>query len=153
MTSMKTLGDRLRARRRDLDMTIAEVAEAAQLSLPYVSNLERGRGNPTLDALRALAAALEMPIADLLDEGEEQEVLVSIALASAPPSLARFARKDAFDAVAKRLAAAQQIDTEEMRRRLLFGMANAPRRSTGEPNEEDWRRLLDAYRLILEQEE
>ncbi len=38
-----------------------------------------------------------------------------------------------------------------MRRKLLIGMVNAPRRSSGEPTEEDWRRLLDTYRLILEQ--
>ena len=41
---------------------MSEVAEQSGLSLPYVSNLERGRGNPTLDALRALAKALDVPL-------------------------------------------------------------------------------------------
>jgi DNA-binding XRE family transcriptional regulator len=47
----ETIGHRLRARRVELGRTLAEVAEQSGLSLPYVSNLERGRGNPTLDAL------------------------------------------------------------------------------------------------------
>ena len=32
---------------------------------------------------------------------------------------------------------------------LLLGMAAAPRRSKEAPTQEDWRRLLDAYELIL----
>jgi len=28
-------------------------------------------------------------------------------------------------------------------------MASSPQRSSGEPTEEDWRRILDAYSLIL----
>ena len=47
----ETIGYRLRARRVELGLTLAQVAEQAELSLPYVSNLERGRGKPTLDAL------------------------------------------------------------------------------------------------------
>ena len=47
MAEGRGLGARLRARRLALGMTLAEVAERAGLSLPYVSNLERGRGNPT----------------------------------------------------------------------------------------------------------
>ena len=49
----ETIGSRLRARRVELGLTLAQVAEQAGLSLPYISNLERGRGNPTLDALNA----------------------------------------------------------------------------------------------------
>ena len=55
------MGARLRARRIALGMTLAEVAEVSGLSLPYVSNLERGHGNPTLDALLSLAQALKQP--------------------------------------------------------------------------------------------
>jgi transcriptional regulator with XRE-family HTH domain len=38
--------------------TIASVAVQAGLSVPYVANLENGRGNPTLSALTRLARAL-----------------------------------------------------------------------------------------------
>jgi transcriptional regulator with XRE-family HTH domain len=151
MTTMKTLGERLRARRRELGLNISQVADAAGLSLPYVSNLERGHGNPTLEALRSLATALDMPITGLLDAGEPEEVLADLALASLPPSLERFSKTDRFEAAVQRLADAEKGEPTAMRRKLLIGMVNAPRRSTGEPTEEDWRRLLDTYRLILEQ--
>jgi hypothetical protein len=39
-----------------------------------------------------------------------------------------------------------------MRQRLLVGMVSAPRRGSGDPTEEDWRRLLDVYSLILADE-
>src|SRR5579862_7498251 len=38
--------------------TVASVAEDAGLSVPYIANLENGRGNPTLTALGRLASAL-----------------------------------------------------------------------------------------------
>jgi transcriptional regulator with XRE-family HTH domain len=52
-------------------MTLAAVAESAGLSLPYVSNLERGRGNPTLEALQAIARALDMPLSELVADRED----------------------------------------------------------------------------------
>ncbi len=145
-----TLGARLRARRTGLGMTLAEVAEKAELSIPYVSNLERGRGNPTIDALRAIAAALDVSVPDLLGEGSEDGLdPVELVLADAPKSLGAFSRSDRFIAVLERLSTDQGVAVEDMRRRLLIGMASAPRRSAGEPTEEDWRRLLDVYSLIL----
>ena len=150
----KGLGVRLRAHRTARGLTLAQVAEQAGLSLPYVSNLERGRGNPTLDALRALAAALKLPVTELLGEEESGEDFdpVELALAEAPASLRAFVRSDRFGSVVERLAAEQSVTTEEMAKRLMVGMASAPRRSTGEPTAEDWRRLLDAYSLILTDE-
>jgi transcriptional regulator with XRE-family HTH domain len=52
------LGNALRARRKAADRTIASVAVDAGLSVPYIANLENGRGNPTLAALTRLATAL-----------------------------------------------------------------------------------------------
>ena len=49
------LGKRMRARRAELGLTLAQVADRSGISLPYISNLERGRGNPTLEALTKLA--------------------------------------------------------------------------------------------------
>ena len=144
-----TLGERLRARRVALGLTLAEVAERAELSLPYVSNLERGRGNPTIEALRAIAAALETGTSSLLDEAEAADPL-EIVLATAPKSLLAFAKSDRFIRAVKRYAEKQGETADAMRRRLLLGMASAPRRSKGDPTEDDWKRLLDAYSLILD---
>ena len=143
----QTIGHRLRARRVELGLTLAQVAKQAELSLPYVSNLERGRGNPTLDALNALARALDVPLASLMgDAGDPLDTM----LATAPKSLLNFARSTAFQETVTQLAERQGDSIDEMRRRLLVGMASSPRRSSGDPTEDDWRRLLDAYSLILQ---
>lgn len=148
-SSSETIGQRLRARRVELGLTLAQAAERAGLSLQYVSNLERGRGNPTLDALNALARALDVPIASLLGEESSGEPLDAV-LGSAPHSLLVFSRSIGFQQTVARLADSQGITANEMRSRLLIGMASSPRRSSGEPTEDDWRRLLDAYSLILQ---
>jgi transcriptional regulator with XRE-family HTH domain len=148
---MPSLGDRIRARRVGLGLTLASVAERAGLSLQYVSNLERGRGNPTLEALTALAAALEVTLGDLLAEGE-QAGGEDLVLAQAPPSLMQFARSARFRSAVERLASDHSCAEDDMRRRLLIGMTSAPRRSTGDPTDDDWRRLLDVYSLILADE-
>jgi transcriptional regulator with XRE-family HTH domain len=133
----------------ELGLTLAQVAEQAGLSLPYVSNLERGRGNPTLDALTALARALDVPLASLLGADGDDDPFDTV-LATAPKSLLQFARSAAFQETVTQLAERQGSSADEMRRRLLVGMASSPRRSSGEPTEDDWRRLLDAYSLILQ---
>ena len=148
---IKGLGARLRARRMALGLTLAQVAEESGLSLPYVSNLERGLGNPTLDALRSVAGALQRSVSDILGDLDSQGSydLTELVLAEVPSSLQAFGRTDRFRDVVARLSEVQGVSPDEMRKRLMVGMASAPRRSSGEPTEEDWRRLLDAYSLIL----
>lgn len=151
MTDGEGLGTRIRARRTALGLTLAQVAETSGLSLPYVSNLERGRGNPTLEALRSLASALGQSITDLLGEEESTEGFdpVELVLAEAPDSLIAFRRSKRFRNAVERLSEEQHVPVEEIEGRLMISMASAPRRSTSEPTEEDWRRLLDAYSVIL----
>ena len=151
MAEGRGLGARLRARRLALGMTLAEVAERAGLSLPYVSNLERGRGNPTLGALKSLATALQQSLPDLLG-GEDAESTFDpqeLVLDQAPPSLRTFTQTARFRDTVAQLATRHGVSPEEMHKSLMIGMASAPRRSTSEPTEDDWRRLLDAYSLIL----
>ncbi len=148
MTNIQGLGTRLRARRTALGLTLAQVAEMSGLSLPYVSNLERGRGNPTLDALHSLAEALGQSVTDILgseDTFDPEELVLN----QAPRSLVDFTRSSRFKTVAEQLAAAQGVSPADMHKRLMIGMASAPRRSSSEPTEEDWRRLIDTYLVIL----
>lgn len=155
MASTSTsLGKRLRSRRVALGLTLADASARAGLSLPYVSNLERGRGNPTIDALRSLADALDLELGELVGGDGSGEALdtSSLVLADAPPSLGEFTRSGRFEAVARRLAVHQGLSLDEMRTKLMVGMASAPRRSQGEPTSEDWRRLLDVYSVILADE-
>ena len=150
MDAPTALGQRLRARRIELGLTLAEVAEKAELSLPYVSNLERGRGNPTTKALSAVARALDVELGTLLGDAQDASAdPLDAVLAAAPKSLLNFARGAQFEKVLQRLVDQTRADPDELRRRLLVGMASAPRRSTGQPTEDDWRRLLDVYSTIL----
>jgi transcriptional regulator with XRE-family HTH domain len=45
---------------------VASVAADAGLSVPYIANLENGRGNPTTAALTRLAEALGSAVASMV---------------------------------------------------------------------------------------
>lgn len=62
------LGAAVRSARRRLDLSIAELAQSAGVSLGLVSQLERGMGNPSLGTISKLAAALGLTISQLLEE-------------------------------------------------------------------------------------
>jgi transcriptional regulator with XRE-family HTH domain len=69
-----TLGERIKLERERRGWTRATLAQRAGLTAPYISMLEAGkRGNPNLDTLRQLAAALELSVADLESEPDDLE--------------------------------------------------------------------------------
>jgi DNA-binding Xre family transcriptional regulator len=61
------IGDVLRDERLDQDRTLAEVAERAAVSLPYLSEVERGVKEVSSDVLASICEALELPLADVLE--------------------------------------------------------------------------------------
>jgi XRE family aerobic/anaerobic benzoate catabolism transcriptional regulator len=63
---LSSLGERVRAQRHALGLTIAEVAEASSLSVRFVADLEAGRGNISVARLHDVADALEIDVAALL---------------------------------------------------------------------------------------
>jgi transcriptional regulator with XRE-family HTH domain len=58
-------GKRLRALRADRGWSQEEFAHRAELDRTYVSGVERGVRNPTLDVITKLADALDVEVADL----------------------------------------------------------------------------------------
>jgi len=142
-------GERLRARRAELGLTLLTVATQAGLSVPYVANLEKGRGNPTLDAIVALAGALQVGPAELLavDPGADEQI--DDLFVGLPPVLVEFAHGRILASQTRRLAEVCHWKVDQMRRALLRAMATAPRPAGRALNEHDCRRLLDAYQLIL----
>ena len=63
------VGGRIRRRRQDRGLTLAQVAGATGLNVGYLSQLENDKASPSLETLGALAEALEVPIAwFLLDQ-------------------------------------------------------------------------------------
>ena len=53
-----TLGTKIRSRRRRLGLTLENVAQAADLSKPFLSQVERGHASPSLTSLSKIAHAL-----------------------------------------------------------------------------------------------
>lgn len=63
-----TLGDVLRRTRREQGRTLADVARAAKVSMPYLSEVERGRKEASSEVLAAICDALRIGLSDLLAE-------------------------------------------------------------------------------------
>jgi transcriptional regulator with XRE-family HTH domain len=62
------LGEVLRRTRLEQDRTLADVASAARVSMPYLSEVERGRKEVSSEILAAICDALYIDLADLLAE-------------------------------------------------------------------------------------
>ncbi len=60
------IGAEIRKRRRASRMTQAELARAARMLRPNLSRIEAGKHRPTLETLEKLAAALRVPVAELI---------------------------------------------------------------------------------------
>lgn len=60
------VGEVLRRIRREQGRTLADVARAAKVSLPYLSELERGRKEASSEVLAAICDALRIGLSDLL---------------------------------------------------------------------------------------
>jgi len=59
-------GDRLRARRQELGLSLRDVAGRLGLSPSLISQIERGRANPSVSTLYALVAELDLSLDELL---------------------------------------------------------------------------------------
>jgi len=59
------LGAILRRRRQEAERSLTELAEAAELSPAYLSEVERGLKDVSMERLLAIAKALEVPVADV----------------------------------------------------------------------------------------
>ena len=62
------LGTYLRAQRKLADLSLRQLAEMAQVSNAYLSQIERGLHQPSVKVLRSIADALKLPGESLLAE-------------------------------------------------------------------------------------
>ncbi|MBD2741912.1 helix-turn-helix domain-containing protein [Coleofasciculus sp. FACHB-1120] len=58
-------GKAIRRRRRELDLSQEELAERAELHRTYISNIERGELNPSLETMEKLVKALDITVSAL----------------------------------------------------------------------------------------
>lgn len=68
------VGDVLRRIRLDQGRTLADVASEARVSMPYLSELERGLKEASSEILAAICAALDIDLSDLLAEARRELV-------------------------------------------------------------------------------
>jgi len=61
------LYERLRELRSERGLRLKDVCDQASISVPYLSDLERGRTNPSLETLQILAGAYGITVHDLLE--------------------------------------------------------------------------------------
>lgn len=59
---VKSLGETIRKRRKELSITQPHLAELAEISTNTLYKLERGKGNPSLEVINKLADVLGMEL-------------------------------------------------------------------------------------------
>jgi transcriptional regulator with XRE-family HTH domain len=74
----QAIGQQVRQFRKQLNMSIAELCSATGLSQGMVSKIENGNTSPSLATLRALSAALNVPVTALFRSYEEQRDAVFV---------------------------------------------------------------------------
>lgn len=62
----EAIGDRLRRTRTSQCRTLREVSRVARVSLGYLSEVERGRKEPSSELLASICDALDLPLDELL---------------------------------------------------------------------------------------
>ncbi len=142
------IGRQLRARRTAAGRTVASVAADAGLSVPYVANLENGRGNPTATALTRLAAALGMRLVITLAPDDDSPQAWEPASPGVPAALVRLGRTVRFRQAVAAIAAALDVDPDELSARLVAALATLAHTMGKDLTEPDWWRVLDALLLI-----
>jgi transcriptional regulator with XRE-family HTH domain len=142
------IGRELRARRTAAGRTVASVAADAGLSVPYIANLENGRGNPTTTALTRLAEALGMRLAVTLVPAQENQQAGTAAPPEVPASLVRLGRTARFRQAVKAMAATLELDADEFSLQLVAALAMLAHTMGRDLAEADWWRVLDALLLI-----
>ncbi|MFF3863816.1 helix-turn-helix domain-containing protein [Streptomyces sp. NPDC002209] len=84
------LGEYLREQRRQAQLSLRQLADAAGVSNPYLSQIERGLRKPSADILQQLAKALRISAetlyvqAGILDERDRDEVETRAAILGDP---------------------------------------------------------------------
>ena len=65
---LQLIGERISKGRKHLSLTQEQLAERADLNLSYIGQIERALRTPSLKSLLKISRALNIPLAQLLDE-------------------------------------------------------------------------------------
>jgi len=67
------VGERLRRRRKELQLTLKEVAESTQLTSSFLSQVENNKVNLSLNSLHLIADALDVPVTYFMADEKNEE--------------------------------------------------------------------------------
>ncbi|MGG6437422.1 helix-turn-helix transcriptional regulator [Saccharococcus caldoxylosilyticus] len=117
------IGDNIRIFRKKAKMTQMELAQKANISRSYLADVERNRYNPSLETLKAIASALNVPVNSLIGEEDDKN-------SNHDNQLPELTEKDERD-IAKDLQ--RIMDSLESREGLMYD---------GEPMDEETKELI-----------
>lgn len=80
----EVIGDVLREARTTQGRTLREVSDSARVSLGYLSEVERGRKEPSSELLNAICDALDVPLSSVLTDAGERMASEERAAVGAP---------------------------------------------------------------------
>lgn len=63
-----SIGDRIKKFRKENRLTQIELAKSANISRSYLADIENNRYNASVDVLKAIAAALDISLSEILDD-------------------------------------------------------------------------------------
>jgi transcriptional regulator with XRE-family HTH domain len=72
----RRLGRAIRRRRKELALTLAQVADTAGISVSLLSQVERGQIDPSLDSLRSIAEAISTTPFHLLSDHTDRAAVI-----------------------------------------------------------------------------
>jgi transcriptional regulator with XRE-family HTH domain len=127
-----TIGQRLREKRKEKELTLKQLAEAADLSVTYLSDVERDRTRPSIKTLMRIAEHLGVTTADLL---RGVEGLGEITNESLPPGLAALRNDPVYG---------PQLDEEWLRT-----LVRVDYRGQRPQTREDWLHLFLTLKSVL----
>jgi len=79
------VGDVLRRERLAQERTLKDVAETARISMPYLSEVERGRKEASSELLSAICGALDVPLSRVLSDAGVQMAREELAAVTREP--------------------------------------------------------------------
>lgn len=66
--AINNIGSRIKAARKEKKLTLKEVSDLANISISFLSDIENGRSNPSLDRASDIARVLDVSVSFLLGE-------------------------------------------------------------------------------------
>jgi transcriptional regulator with XRE-family HTH domain len=109
----RVIGDALRARRQGQHRTLREVSTAANVSLGYLSEIERGQKEASSELLASICEALGAQLSEVLREASDTlslaEAVDGVLAPVAPAGRAEPVRRTQVEPAAKAAQAVQRV--------------------------------------------